>query len=83
MCDDCGPEHWKIKKVIAKTGLSKTEIYRRMREPGPNPFPHQHRFSGCRQAVYWARGEVWAWMRREAGLDPIIPAEPTLSELIG
>ncbi|KCZ96575.1 transcriptional regulator [Hyphomonas polymorpha PS728] len=51
-------EFIRLKEVIQMTSLSKSEIYRRIRE---GRFPHSIRL-GHRIAV-WKKGDVLAWKR--------------------
>lgn len=62
---------WRLPRVIETSGLSKTEIYRRMGESNPkqNPFPRNYSYRGNSQAKFWRSDEVRAWKRREAGVD--------------
>lgn len=58
-------ELWRLPTVVARTGLSKTEIYRRMNlgeDPRAGGFPRSRRYKGQgRQSVYWRSDEVNAW----------------------
>jgi hypothetical protein len=67
-------EFWKLNTVQEVSGLSKSEIYRRMREPGKNPFPPNHAYHGTgdteRAAKFWASCDVRAWQLAEIGIAP-------------
>lgn len=63
-------ELWRIETVQAKTGLSRTQLYRRARDtdPATNPFPKARTYRSGR-ASFWPSDEVRAWVRRE--LEPL------------
>ena len=68
-------EFWRLKIVEGRAGLSKTEIYRRMKDTDPqlNPFPpsRPYRGSGGRgAAVFWVSEDVRAWQAAEIGVAP-------------
>lgn len=52
-------EFWPLARVVAVTGLSRSEIYRRQKEePG---FPHSRPYRDSTR-VFWLSTEVRAWM---------------------
>ena len=51
-------EFWRLEIVIAKTGYSKTEIYRRMKE---GAFPRSHSYADGTAKRFWLSTEVRAW----------------------
>jgi predicted DNA-binding transcriptional regulator AlpA len=65
-------ELWPCRTVVGKAGISKTEIYRRMkdRDPALNPFPQSFHRPGRKQGVFWASVDVLAWQVAEMGLTP-------------
>jgi len=78
-------EFWRIKTVVAKCGLSRSTLYRRMRETDPdsNPFPKSRPFRGQgAQSVFWLSDEVRQWQAREMAEHPAPPTR-TLVEMIG
>ncbi len=56
----------RLRQVMALTGLSKTTLWRRVRD---EDFPAALRLGGAKsRAVGWRRGEVEEWLReRKAG----------------
>lgn len=58
-------EFWRLKKVIDVTGLSKSEIYRRM-ELGSFPQPKKYPDSNMN---YWVSKQVVEWQRAILGAD--------------
>ena len=52
---------WKLPDVTARVGLSKSEIYRRIRE---GTFPKSRRYQG-RIGVFWCASEIGRWQRQE------------------
>jgi predicted DNA-binding transcriptional regulator AlpA len=83
--DALGPdvEFWRIERVRQVVGLSRSEIYRRMRDSTlkENPFPKSHRYRGS-QTKFWRSDEVREWQARELGEDPV-PRARSLEEMIG
>ena len=69
-------EFWRLKAVEPKTGLSKSEIYRRMKDADSalNPFPPSRPYRSGRRgpgaAVFWVSADVEAWQLAELGLAP-------------
>jgi predicted DNA-binding transcriptional regulator AlpA len=62
-------ELWRLPTVLRVSALSKSQLYRRMREtdPGKNPFPSSRPFRGGERGVFWRMQEVRAWQEREIG----------------
>jgi predicted DNA-binding transcriptional regulator AlpA len=58
-------EFWRMKTVVAKTGLSKTEIYRQV-EAGRFPPPRKYPGSIMN---FWLSTDVIAWQRSVVGAD--------------
>jgi predicted DNA-binding transcriptional regulator AlpA len=53
-------EFWRMKTVVQKVGLSKTEIYRKIAEgtfPSPRPYP------GNPKIKFWLSNEIRSWQR--------------------
>jgi prophage regulatory protein len=48
----------RLRTVVQRVGLSKSEIYRRI---GEGRFPRQHRYLGSR-LVFWRGSEVAIWI---------------------
>ncbi|HKR16622.1 helix-turn-helix transcriptional regulator [Rhizorhapis sp.] len=59
MCADL--EFWKLKAVVQKCGLSKTEIYRRIAE---GRFPAAHSYGGEGARRFWLSTEIEEWQRQ-------------------
>jgi predicted DNA-binding transcriptional regulator AlpA len=55
-------EFWRLPAVIERVGLSKSEIYRRMRD---GSFPANKRYRRG-SGVFWLASEVRGWQRDEA-----------------
>ena len=53
-------EFWRLPKVIEKTGLSKSEIYRRVSD---NRFPRSRRYPDSDMA-FWLSSEVVEWQQQ-------------------
>lgn len=53
---------WRLPDVQTRVGLSKTEIYRRIRE---GSFPHSRRYRPKGSGVYWLSSEVRRWQVNE------------------
>lgn len=51
-------EFWRLETVIAKTGYSKTEIYRRMKE---GAFPRSHSYNDGTAKRFWLSTEIRRW----------------------
>lgn len=55
-------EFWRIARVAAATGLSKSEVYRLIRQgdfPKSRPYPHSV------QSRFWLRSDILAWQQRQ------------------
>ncbi len=69
-------EFWRLRAIKTKAGLSKTEIYRRMKETDParNPFPPSWPYRGGNTGrgagVFWFSADVQAWQLAELRLAP-------------
>ena len=59
-------EFWSLKTVVAKTGLSKTEIYRQIPK---GTFPASRPYADNPKRRFWPSVEVIAWQRRQVGSD--------------
>lgn len=58
---DAEIEFWRLPKVIEAVGLSKTEIYRMIKEggfPSSRPYPHSA------NAKFWLAEDVRCWMTK-------------------
>lgn len=55
-----------MKAVLQRTGLSKTEIYRKI---AAGTFPRQRSYRDNPKKVFWASSEVAAWQRSQIGDD--------------
>ena len=53
-------EFWRLPTVIAKVGLSKTEIYRRISK---GSFPKARPYPGSPGKRFWVSTEVRAWQQ--------------------
>lgn len=53
-------EFWKLAVVMKKSGLSKTEIYRRMED---GRFPKARNYGGEGARKFWVSTEVIAWQQ--------------------
>lgn len=53
-------EFWRLPKVIEKTGLSKSEIYRRVSD---NRFPKARRYPDTGKS-FWLSSEVIEWQQQ-------------------
>lgn len=78
-------EFWRLATVVEKAGLSKSEVYRRMRDVDPevNPFPPSHAYKNGRggrgAARFWVSADVERWQLAEIGLaEPPHPNWPSL-----
>jgi prophage regulatory protein len=56
-------EFLRLPAVIARVGLSKTEIYRRIKE-GTFPASRPYR-GGARMGVFWLSSEIRQWQHNE------------------
>lgn len=61
-----GTRFLRLADITAQTGLSKSEVYRRMDCP-ENPLPKSYRYRGRgpRSAVFWRSDEIEDWQMRE------------------
>jgi predicted DNA-binding transcriptional regulator AlpA len=62
---------WRLPDVLARVGLSKTELYRRMRDTDPelNPFPASRPYRGeDKKGVFWLSTDIRDWQLREIGV---------------
>lgn len=67
MTDDT--EFWPLKEVVRRTGLSRSEIYRRAKE---GTFPASRSYRGSTR-VFWVSGSVRQWMAGQlADVDSLI-----------
>ena len=58
----------RLPEVMSMTGLSKSEIYRRMNSgENPVPKPHRYRDGGPRASVFWPSNEIEDWQMKELG----------------
>jgi len=57
--NDSEIEFWRLPRVIAMTGLSRSEIYRRVAE---RRFPRPKRYPGT-TITFWLASEVRTWLR--------------------
>lgn len=74
---------WRLPDVQERVGLSKTEIYRRMKDtdPAANPFPASRGYRGAdKTGKFWLSTDVRAWQLRELG---VAPASSDVAGLIG
>lgn len=62
-------EFWRLPRVIAATGLSKTEIYRRA---GQGRFPAPRRYPGTTK-TFWLSTEVRTWQAELLAAAPSAP----------
>jgi prophage regulatory protein len=54
-------DFWRLEKVKEVTGLSKTTIYRRIKDGSfPDSRPYRHL-----TAVFWLESDIREWQRRE------------------
>lgn len=77
---------WNLKQVMERVTLSKSEIYRRIRDTDPdsNPFPPSRHFQNDeKKGVFWLSTEVTTWQLRELGLAPAAPSAPDVAGLLG
>ena len=57
-------ELWRMERVTEVTGLSRSEIYRRI---ASGKFPAPRKYRDCAR-TYWLSYEVEAWVREEIGM---------------
>lgn len=63
--DNCdAPEFWRLPRVIEVTGLSRSEIYRRMNE---GTFPKSHPYRDAPKIRFWVSSEVQRWQAEQVG----------------
>jgi prophage regulatory protein len=60
-------EFWRLDTVIQKTGLSKSEIYRRM---GEGTFPKSRKYPNS-EKTFWLSSDVEAWQHKVLGVDEL------------
>jgi len=60
-------EFWRLPTVMQKTGLSKSEIYRRISD---NRFPKSRRYPDS-EKTFWLSRDVIAWQLEALGLEEI------------
>jgi predicted DNA-binding transcriptional regulator AlpA len=53
-------EFWRLKTVVQKVGLSRTEIYRKIAD---GTFPASHPYPGNPRIRFWLSNKVRAWQR--------------------
>jgi predicted DNA-binding transcriptional regulator AlpA len=73
---------WRIADVIARVGLSKSEIYRRQKDVDPelNPFPRpRHYKRDDRRGSFYLSTDIRVWQLRELGLS----AAADIAKLLG
>lgn len=56
-------ELWRLPRVLAATGLSRSQLYRLMARPGPG-FPKPVRLGGT-AARAWRSSEVLEWISKQ------------------
>lgn len=59
-------ELWRLPRVIEVTGLSKTEIYRRI---GQGQFPKARPYKDIPNKRFWVSTEVQRWQAEQVGED--------------
>lgn len=65
-------EFWRLKKVVDKTGLSKSEIYRRAAESRfPKSKPYQEADGTPSKARFWISTDVLDWMKAQVPADDL------------
>lgn len=57
-------ELWRLPRVIEVTGLSKSEIYRRV---GEGQFPKARPFKDIPNKRFWVSSEVQRWQAQQVG----------------
>lgn len=60
-------EFWRLPTVIEKTGLSKSEIYRRI---ATNRFPKPRRYPDS-DKTFWLSRDVIAWQLETLGIETV------------
>lgn len=61
-----GTRFLRLPDVMATTGLSKSEVYRRIEcEENPLPKPYRYKNGGPRAGVFWRSDELEDWQMRE------------------
>lgn len=66
--DDPDLELWPLRTVVAKSGLSKSEIYRR---EAAGTFPRRRSYRGDGARKFWTSTEVRAWQREQIAADEL------------
>lgn len=59
-------ELWRLPRVIEVTGLSKSEIYRRV---GEGKFPKARPYKDIPNKRFWVSSEVQRWQAQQVGED--------------
>ncbi|MBB5985918.1 helix-turn-helix transcriptional regulator [Sphingobium lignivorans] len=59
-------QFWRLPRVMEETGISKSSIYRDMRE---GRFPRSYQYKDRPEDRFWRSDEVEAWKRHQLGLD--------------
>jgi predicted DNA-binding transcriptional regulator AlpA len=59
-------QFWRLPRVVEETGLSKSNINRRI---AAGTFPKSHPYPDSSQAVFWRSDEVNEWKARVLGIE--------------
>lgn len=59
-------EFWRLPRLLQVTGLSRSEIYRRINE---GTFPRSHPYRHAPKIRFWISTEVQRWQAEQVGID--------------